>query len=206
MVYDILKSSLLNIWPSVVIITVSLITIRFSYLKNHSERIIFYREFWTLIAIIYLILLYQMVTRVDINKSFSTGYNLVPFTEIFRYEIGSPMFIYNVVGNIALFVPFGYIISVYVRPKKIWTSLLIAVIVSSTIELVQLNIGRSFDIDDIILNSIGCIIGFLLYIGLNAIMKHLPHIFNSSWLKNLICIIMTIGIGVYILMVMGVIK
>ena len=206
MVYDILKSSLINIWPSVVIITVSLIAIRIAHLKNHNEKVVFYKEFWTLIAIIYMLLLYQMVTRVDINKSFSTGYNLVPFAEIFRYEVGSPMFIYNVAGNIALFIPFGFIISVYCKPKKIWTNLIIAIIVSSTIELVQLNIGRSFDIDDIILNTIGCIIGFLLYIGLNAILKHLPSIFKSSWLKNLICIIITIGIFLYVLTIMGVIK
>ena len=204
MVYDILKSSLINIWPSVVIITVSLIAIRIAHLKNHNEKVVFYKEFLNLMFIIYVLLLYQLLTNVETNSN--GGYNLVPFAEIFRYEVGSPMFIYNVAGNIALFIPFGFIISVYCKPKKIWTNLIIAIIVSSTIELVQLNIGRSFDIDDIILNTIGCIIGFLLYIGLNAILKHLPSIFKSSWLKNLICIIITIGIFLYVLTIMGVIK
>ena len=203
MVYDLLKSSLINMWPSLVIVSVTLITLRFAYLKNHREKFKFYEEFETLLSIIYMLLLYQMVTRVDIN--ISSGINIVPFTEILRYDLNSELFIYNVLGNIALFIPFGYIIASYVKPKKIWTNMLIALIVSSTIEFVQLNIGRSFDIDDIILNTLGCVIGFLIFVGIRAIARHLPNFFRSDWLKNLICIIITICLAIYILNIMGIV-
>ena len=46
MIYNIIKTSLLDIWPSLVIITVSLVCIRFAYLKDHREGAKFYREFW----------------------------------------------------------------------------------------------------------------------------------------------------------------
>jgi len=203
MVYDLFKSSLITMWPSLVIVTVTLITIRFAYLKNQRGPFSFYREFWTLISVVYMLLLYQMVTRVDINAS--SGINLVPFTEILRYDVHSELFFYNVVGNIALFMPFGFIVSAYVKPRKIWTNLFVALIVSGTIEIVQLNIGRSFDIDDIILNTLGCIIGFLGYVGFKAIIKHLPNFLKSDWFNNLICIIISACIVLYVLNIMGIV-
>jgi len=203
MVYDLFKSSLINMWPSLAIVSVTLVTLRMAYLKNHRDSFKFYEEFGTLLSIIYMLLLYQMVTRVDINVS--SGINLVPFTEILRYDLNSELFIYNVLGNIALFMPFGYIIASYVKPKKIWTNMIIALIVSGTIEFVQLNIGRSFDIDDIILNTIDCVLGFLIYVGFKAIARHLPNFLKSDWFKNLICIIIAVCITLYILNVMGIV-
>ena len=51
------------------------------------------------------------------------------------------------------------------------------------LEFVQLNIGRSFDVDDIILNVLGGIIGYLLYIGLTAIHNHLPKVLQKEGIK-----------------------
>lgn len=203
MVYDILKSSILNVWPSVVIVAVTLIAVRVAYLKNHRDTFKFHEEFCTLISIVYMLLLYQMVTRVDINVS--SGINLVPFKEILRYELNSNLFYYNVLGNVALFMPFGYIVASYVKPKQIWTNAIIAIVVSTTIEIVQLNIGRSFDIDDIILNTIGCVAGFLIFIALRAIGRHLPSFLKSDWFKNLICIIISAAIALYVLNIMGIV-
>ena len=202
MIRDIFKTSFLNIWPLIVIVTVTLVLVRFFYIRYHKPSAKFYREFWTYIAILYMLLLYELVTRVDVNMA--SGYNIVPFREIFRYEINSKLFIYNVFGNIALFMPFGFIVSAYIKPKRIWPSLLIAIIVSTTTEFVQLNIGRSFDIDDIILNTIGCILGSLLFIGAKAIHRHLPKVLKSDWLNNLICIIITIIMIVAAIHVLGI--
>ena len=203
MIYKIFKTSLLSVWPSLVIVAVSIVCIRFAYLRNHRDSAKFYHEFWTFVGIVYLLLLYQLVTRVDINAY--SGKNLVPFAEITRYKFGSRLFMYNVVGNIAMFIPFGYFIASYIKPKKMWTNLIIGAIVSLAIEYVQLNIGRTFDIDDIILNTFGCILGFLVYIGFSAIVRHLPSIFQSDWLKNLICIIITALVVIYVLKMMGIV-
>ena len=45
-----------------------------------------------------------------------------------------------------------------VAPKKIWPVLITTFITSGVVEFVQLHIGRSFDVDDIILNVLGAII------------------------------------------------
>ncbi len=202
MIYNLIKSSILNIWPSLVIVSVTMIVLRIAYSFNHRSTLYFYKEFWTFIGIVYLLLLYELVTRVDVNNL--SGINLVPFKEIMRYDIGSKMFYVTVIGNIALFVPLGFIVSCYINPKKFTPILIIPLLVSFTIELVQLKIGRSFDIDDIILNTIGCIIGYLIYIGGRSIKNHLPDFMKSRGFNNFICVVIIIVIAIYLLDFWGV--
>lgn len=190
MIINTFKEALLNVWPMLVIFLVVIVAIRISYLKINNEKFIFYKEFANLIFIIYALLLYELLTSAELNTS--GGLNIVPFTEIFRYKIGSSLFVYNVIGNILVFVPFGYFVSSYVKASKISHILIISLVTSLTVEVVQLQIGRSFDIDDIILNVVGSIIGFFLFIGLSAIKKHLPKIFQKDILYNILCIVLSI--------------
>ena len=188
--------------PVLILFLEIVVYLRFFNLKNHREKSGLYKEFFNIIAIIYIFLLFQLLTNVELNRG--SGYNIVPFTEILRYEIGSKLFYYNVIGNIVVFMPFGYIVASYVKSKNIWPSMIISLIVSTTVEFVQLNIGRSFDIDDIILNVLGGIFGYLLYVGLSAIKKHLPKVFQGEAIYNIICLIIIGLIVIYLLRVMGV--
>ena len=196
------QNAISSTWPMLVIFVVILSTIRLTYLSIHKEKFIFYKEFLNLIFIIYVLLLYQLLTNVETNTS--GGYNLIPFTEITRYEVGSKLFMYNVIGNIVIFIPFGYFVSGYIKASKVSHILAESVISSLTVEVVQLQIGRSFDIDDIILNVCGAIIGFLLYIGLCAIKKHLPKFLQRDFVYNIVCIVLTILIVLYFLKIMGI--
>lgn len=201
MILDTLTNAITNVWPMLVIFLVVLVTIRISYIKINREKFVFYKEFLNLVFIIYILLLYQLLTSTELNTA--SGINIVPFTEIFRYKIGSTLFMYNVIGNILIFVPFGYFVSSYVKATKFSHILFISVITSLTVELVQLQIGRSFDIDDIILNVTGSIIGFLLFIGLTAIKKHLPRLFQSDLVYNIICILLFIVVAIYFSRIIG---
>lgn len=201
MILDTLTEAITDIWPMLVIFLTIIITIRISYLKINHEKFVFYREFLNLLFIIYILLLYQLLTSTELNHN--GGLNLIPFTEIFRYKIGSTLFIYNVVGNILIFVPFGYFVSGYVKASRVSHILFISVISSLVVELVQYQIGRSFDVDDIILNVFGSILGFLLFIGLTAIKKHLPRFFQSDLVYNILCILLFVIILVYFTRIIG---
>lgn len=203
MVTDLLHKIFNNIWPMLVVFIVAICLLRFFYLQNHREKFCFHREFWYLISIIYMWLLFEILTMTELNSS--SGMNLVPFSEILRYDFGTTMFNYNVIGNILIFLPFGYLIGSYVNPKKCFAVLLTTLLTSVTIEFVQLRIGRAFDIDDIILNVLGGIIGYLLYIGISAISRHLPDIFKSDLFKNMFCIVLVILFGIYVFGYWGVI-
>lgn len=201
MIVDTLTDAIQSIWPMLVIFLVVLITIRLSYIHINHERFIFYKEFLNLIFIVYVLLLFHLLTSTEMNRN--SGLNIVPFTEIFRYEIGSPLFIRNVVGNILIFVPFGYFVSGYIKASKVSHILLISIVTSLTVELVQLQIGRSFDVDDILLNVVGSILGFLLFIGLTAIKRHLPRFFQSDLFYNILCILLFLFVGYYFLQIIG---
>ena len=203
MITNLIQKVFSNIWPMLVVFIVAISLIRFFYLQNHRERFCLYKELSYLVAIIYIWLLFEILTMTEFNSY--SGYNLVPFSEIMRYEFGSKMFNYNVFGNILIFLPFGYLIGEYVDPKKIWPVLITTFVTSIVVEFVQLQIGRSFDIDDIILNVAGGIIGYLLYIGLSAINRHLPDFFKSDLFYNIIWIVLIILFGIYIFGYWGVI-
>ena len=126
------------------------------------------------------------------------GTNLVPFREMFRYPVGSENFNRQVIGNILLFIPFGFFATYYTKIKKISSISFMSLLVSLTIEVVQKYIGRSFDVDDIILNIVGGILGFLVYIGLDAIRKKLPSIFQKDGFYNFLSILLVVVIGLYL--------
>ena len=62
-----------------------------------------------------------------------------------------------------MFVPFGFFTSFYLKKKKKRIIFYITLVVSIVIELIQLKIGRAFDVDDIILNLVGSFLGYFLY-------------------------------------------
>lgn len=198
----ILTNAIADIWPMLTIFLVVIISIRLMYIHNSNEKFVFYKEFLNMIFVIYALLLFQLLTNTELNAQ--SGFNLIPFTEIMRYEIGSYGFYFNVIGNILIFLPFGYFVSSYIKATKVSHILIVTTITSLVVEAVQHYIGRSFDIDDVLLNVVGAIIGFLLYIGFTAIKKHLPKFFRNDTFYNIICILLCIVAVVYYFKVMGI--
>jgi len=197
-----LSNAIVDIWPMLTIFLVVIISIRLMYIHNSKEKFVFYKEFLNLIFVVYALLLFQLLTNTELNVN--SGINIVPFTEIMRYKIGTSGFYMNVVGNILVFLPFGYFVSSYVKATKVSHILCVSFVTSFTIEFVQHYIGRSFDIDDILLNVVGAICGFLLYIGFTAIKRHLPKFLRSDLFYNIICILLCIIAVIYYLKVMGI--
>ena len=70
--------------------------------------------------------------------------------------------------NFFMFVPLGFLLPLALRFKKhrLLKAILIAVLFSVLIETVQIFIGRFFEIDDIISNSLGAVSGALLWQGI----------------------------------------
>lgn len=193
-VKDVILEILPSIWPMLVIILVILVSLRIAYLVKNKNKAVLYQELLMLVFIIYILCLFHIVTFQDIN--FGTN-NFIPFKEIFRYDIGTDKFIKNILGNIIMFIPYGFFASYYLKNKKLSTIILLSLIVSSTIEFVQLYIGRVFDIDDIILNVIGAISGYLIYMILNRISNKLPKFFTSNAFLNILVILIIIVMIIY---------
>ena len=173
-------------WPTLVIVLTIVVILRVTYIMTSDKRkFCLYEEIFEILFLAYLVLLFQLVTSQDLPGG---GTNLMPFREILRYDVGTKTFYKQVFGNILLFIPLGYFATSYCKIKGLGTITLVSLLSSITIEVTQHYIGRTFDIDDIILNVVGGICGFLLYIGLNAIRNHLPKIFRRNWFYNLLSI------------------
>ena len=97
-------------------------------------------------------------------------YNLVPFVEIrrfwiYRKQLGMFALITNLFGNVIGFIPYGFILPVIAH--KCRNGLFIVASgfsLSLLVETVQLiaKVG-CFDVDDIFLNTIGGMLGYLVY-------------------------------------------
>ncbi len=196
MIKDTFKEVILLTWPTLVIVLSIIIILRIAFILKSERSFAIYEEIFKLLFIAYVLVLFELVSSQDV--SIIGGTNLVPFREIFRYKFGSVSFYKQVVGNIVLFIPLGYFASYYCKIKKISIISLVVMLISLIIESVQHFIGRSFDVDDILLNVVGGIIGFLIYISLSAIERHMPELFRKNWFKNIICIILMILICVFI--------
>lgn len=176
-------------WPMIIISVVILVSLRISYLIKYQKekKPIFYRELLMLSFVIYIMCLFQVVTFQD-DASWSSN-NFVPFREILRYNIGSRLFFKNVLGNMLMFLPYGFFASYLLHNKKLSISLILTLIASISIETVQMMIGRVFDVDDIILNICGGCLGFFSYYILDTIRDKLPEVIKKDWVLNIVSII-----------------
>lgn len=184
-----------DVWPVIIIITVICCSLRISYFILNKEKFCFYKELFTLFFILYVMCLFEIVTIQDENYGLS---NFIPFKEIFRYQIGSRLFFKNIIGNILLFLPYGYFTSDYLKTKKGWWIAGLTFLISLTIEIVQLYIGRTFDVDDVILNTLGGILGFLIYYILERGKEKLPAYLTSDGIINFIAIVIFIASIIYL--------
>lgn len=179
-------------WPTVIISVVVLVSFRICYLAKNKQKLILYKELLGLSFVIYALCLFQVVTFQD-NVTWATN-NFIPFKEMLRYNIGSRLFVKNVLGNMLMFLPYGFFISYYLKNKKAWLTLILTFIASLSIELVQMSIGRVFDIDDILLNLLGGYLGYLGYYWLGKLYDKLPEVFRGEKCLNVVAAIILIGI------------
>lgn len=124
------------------------------------------------IAACYGLLMLDLFFRINLisgGRGLSRSYNLIPFGTIWEYlggeaGVSRSMMMYNIAGNIAVFVPLGAYIQVFLKNKAFGKSLLIAMAVSVSIEVIQFAFGiGAADIDDVMLNVLGGAIGILAY-------------------------------------------
>lgn len=156
-----IKDVLNDTWPMILLTSVVLITIRLAYIFKNKEPLYVSKELMMLTFIVYILCLFQIVTSNDVSGVH--GINITLFKELTRYQIGTRLFYRNIVGNIIMFIPFGFFTSYYLKLERKSFIFFLSIIISVVIELIQLKIGRAFDIDDILLNIIGSMIGYFLY-------------------------------------------
>lgn len=129
-----------------------------------------------IIFIAYLAILLRLVVFRNPLESALVGENLMPFETILMYLNGKPSLmiaIFNLVGNIALFIPLGIFASLLFRKAAWWHILIGGALFSFVLETLQLilQVG-SFDVDDILLNTLGVMLGYALSAAIKKKYSH----------------------------------
>ena len=81
--------------------------------------------------------------------------------------------LYDVISNIILFVPYGFLLGIMVRPRD---SLILVISTTIVIEIVQLITNRGlFEIGDVLFNVLGGLVGICCYISIEKLVnKYAP--------------------------------
>lgn len=123
-----------------------------------------------LVCLIYLLFFAEGYGRGADGSVYS--YNIHPFREISRYMryrgiLGIRNVVLNLAGNVVGFMPFGLLLPVFWRnARSFWKVTLLSFEISALVEFSQLifRVG-CFDVDDMILNTLGGFLGYLLFAG-----------------------------------------
>lgn len=171
---------------------------RIILLKKKQKQLMVMNEMLMLIFVLYLVGLasqtiipqwYMGITSdtgeffFNINLSSEISkINLIPFHTLYQYlfetntnvDNWNSVSLLNITANFLLFSPIGFFVPLiwknwYSFKKVFFLGLTITIL----IEIVQLFIGRSTDIDDVILNTLGIIIGYGIFSLLNLILAKL---------------------------------
>lgn len=130
------------------------------------------------ILLIYFLFFAEEYGRVaEVEREYR--YNLIPFVEIrrfwvYREQLGIFPVFTNIFGNIIGFIPMGYILPVIFRQMRNGVLITISGFgLSLCVEVIQLvtKVG-SFDVDDMILNTLGAAVGYLLFVICDKIRRH----------------------------------
>ena len=125
--------------------------------------------------IIYFLIFSDWYGRGDVMSEYR--YNLVLFREIkrfwkYREQLGMFAMFTNLFGNVLIFMPFGFFMPIACRYKRFFSALIYSFGLSLCVETFQLvaKVG-SFDVDDLLLNTVGGAAGYILYAICNAIRR-----------------------------------
>lgn len=105
-------------------------------------------------------------------------YNLVLFKEIerfwqYRSQLGFFAMFTNLFGNVLIFVPIGFFMPMASKYRSFFMTLFYSFGFSLFVEAFQLitKVGR-FDVDDLFLNTLGGILGYIVFVICNAIRRN----------------------------------
>lgn len=136
------------------------------------------RAGWLLFYLYIILLSYFLFFSEHYGRDYAHDfrYNLELFKEIkrfilYRQQLGFESFTVNILGNILAFAPFGFLIPLLNQKYRhffiiLFLSLLFSVAVETVQLLLQVGI---FDVDDIMLNTLGGVTGYLLFLTWSAL-------------------------------------
>lgn len=148
----------IDCFSALVFIVPAVIVLQFAFFKQHS----FSKAIMVFIFAFYSMAVFTVVGIPTVNRlMINLRLNLIPLIDIVN---NPPGYIVNTILNIILFMPLGFLLPVIweeYRPMK--RTVFMGLALSIIIEALQIFTFRLTDIDDLITNTLGTILGY--YVG-----------------------------------------
>ena len=172
----------IQVIPITLLVGLLYIIFRFLKLKKNNSDINYKKEILYLIFVCYIVGLFNLVLVprnfwntiwhnifYNLNENpfegiFDFSYNFIPTIYkiiIGEYTLGSWVKT-MIVGNLLMFIPMGILLSLCFKNINKKNMFKYAILIPLTIEVLQLVVGRSFDIDDLVMNFLGIVIGYFI--------------------------------------------
>jgi VanZ like protein len=102
-----------------------------------------------------------------------TGVNLTPGAGVRTAlsNVNSDLGLLNVLGNVVMFVPIGFLALLATR-LRFGGVVASCLALSASVEIAQLTLGRSLDVDDVLLNTLGGVAGAAAGLAVLAVLAH----------------------------------
>lgn len=129
-----------------------------------------------LACLIYFMFFSESYGRTEVHTEYR--YNLVLFQEIRRFLrhrdiLGLPAVLINIVGNVVVFIPYGLGLPLLFERLQSFLRVVIlsfgTSLLAETMQLI-LRVG-CFDVDDLLLNTLGTVLGYLAFSVCNRIRR-----------------------------------
>ena len=116
------------------------------------------------------------------NGAGGTGVNLMPGSGIQSAlnNVNRDLGLLNLVGNVVMFAPVGFLLPLATR-LSLREVVAVCASLSVSVELLQLMLGRSLDIDDVLLNTLGGTLGAAAGLAVAAwLRRRSPHPLSAT--------------------------
>lgn len=114
------------------------------------------------------------------RDSVTQQFNLQLFKEIKRFikhreQIGLEGFVVNIFGNVIAFMPYGFFLPLLNRAyRRFFIIAILSIVFSLVVETAQLLLRVGvFDVDDILLNSLGGVLGYIIFLVIHSLYKRM---------------------------------
>ncbi len=128
-----------------------------------------------ILVICYVTFVDQMILNLQNYGTIFSSYhnlNLIPLQFLLEAKSGNTRSLTQAVANTFMFLPLGFILPVvFPHLRRLSKTSLCACAISFTIELVQYFIGRATDIDDLLLNTLGSVLGYFMYMAASKLLS-----------------------------------
>ncbi len=168
-----LKSYITSVKPVYLIICIIIfitLTVVSIYLKkkHNTENV---KLFTLTVLPVYLFAVYSSL--VFSRATYPTyNYSLIPFYSYYQTIKGIEKLTMEIIGNIIMLMPVGILLPFNLKKDKFKTTLIIGFLITFSIEFMQLIFKRGlFETDDLIDNTLGVVLGYLIYKIICTIIK-----------------------------------